>query len=72
MILYSNKWCPYSKRAILSLDFAGIDYQLIEIDLKNKPQWFIDLTERGTVPVLQTTETVIKQSIDIVKLAFLS
>jgi len=50
--LVSNKLCPYVHRAAITLREKGIPFQRREIDLKNKPDWFLKLSPYGKVPVL--------------------
>lgn len=66
-ILYSFRRCPYAMRARLALHYCQIDYQIREISLKNKPQHLLEISPKGTVPVLYLPETkqVIDQSLDI-------
>lgn len=65
-LLYSYRRCPYAMRARMALIFANIQCDVMEIDFKNKPQAMLDISPKGTVPVLQTTEgNVIDESLDI-------
>ena len=69
-ILYSFRRCPYAIRARLALAYSGIEYEHREILLKNRPDELIELSPKGTVPVLQLTDgTVIDESIDVMKWA---
>jgi glutathione S-transferase len=52
-ILYSFRRCPYAIRARLALAYAGISYELREVSLKNKPQAMLDISPKGTTPVMQ-------------------
>lgn len=64
--LYSFRRCPYAIRARIALNYAGIDYRIIEVDLKNKPPQLLRYSPKGTVPVLVTeTGRVIDESLDI-------
>ncbi|WP_242038826.1 glutathione S-transferase N-terminal domain-containing protein [Anabaena lutea] len=38
--IYSAVVCPYAHRTRLVLQEKGIDFDLIEIDLQNKPEGF--------------------------------
>lgn len=68
--LYSFRRCPYAMRARMALVRAGVVFDIIEVDFKNKPQAMLDYSPKGTVPVLILTDgTVIDESIDIVKWA---
>ena len=51
--LYSFRRCPYAMRARLGLLFAGLQVELREITLKNKPPQMLAISPKGTVPVLQ-------------------
>ena len=57
-------------RARYALKLCGISYDLIEVDLKNKPQAMLTLSPKGTVPVLDLGDRVIDESLDIVHWAF--
>jgi glutathione S-transferase len=50
--LVSNKLCPYVHRAAITLREKGIPFERREIDLKNKPEWFLKLSPSGKVPVV--------------------
>ena len=54
-------------RARLGLLFAGLQVELREVVLKNKPASMLAISPKGTVPVLQCVDgTVIEESWDIV------
>ena len=52
-ILYSFRRCPYAIRARMALAYAGVNYELREVSLKNKPQEMLDISPKGTTPVMQ-------------------
>ncbi len=52
-ILYSFRRCPYAIRARMALAYAGISYELREVSLKNKPKQMLDISPKGTTPVMQ-------------------
>jgi glutathione S-transferase len=52
-ILYSFRRCPYAIRARMALAYAGVSYELREVSLKNKPQGMLDISPKGTTPVMQ-------------------
>lgn len=70
-ILYSFKRCPYAIRARMALGFARIDHIHREINLKDKHPLFLQVSPKGTVPVLEikNKQLVIDESYDIVKYA---
>ncbi|CAH3195021.1 unnamed protein product [Porites evermanni] len=51
--LYSMRFCPYAQRPRLVLAAKGIDYECVNVNLKDKPDWFFDLNPGGTVPVIE-------------------
>ena len=64
--LYSFRRSPYAMRARLGLLFAGLQVELREITLKNKPPQMLAISPKGTVPVLQLLDgTVIEESREI-------
>jgi len=65
-VLYSFRRCPYAIRARMALEYASINCELREVKLSNKPQTMINISNKGTVPVLQLTDgSVIDESLDI-------
>jgi glutathione S-transferase len=50
--LISHKLCPYVQRAVIALTEKGIPFERIDIDLANKPVWFLKISPLGKVPVL--------------------
>lgn len=66
-LLYSFRRCPYAMRARLGLTSAGITVELREIVLRNKPEHMLELSPKGTVPVLRVKDgEVIDESLDII------
>jgi glutathione S-transferase len=53
--LISHKLCPYVQRAVIALTEKGVPFERIDIDLANKPDWFLKLSPLGKVPVLVVT-----------------
>ena len=43
----------YLQRARLVLAAKGINYECVNINLKDKPDWFFDLNPVGKVPVIE-------------------
>lgn len=69
-ILYSFRRCPYAMRARMALYYSGINCQLREVSLKNKPSALIDISPKATVPVMQLPcRTIIDESLDIIRYA---
>lgn len=60
--LISHKLCPYVQRAVISLTEKGVPFERVDIDLDNKPDWFLKLSPLGKVPVLQVGDKVVFES----------
>lgn len=60
--LYSASVCPFAHRTRLTLLEKGLDFQLIEIDLNNKPDWFSEISPYGKVPVIKHDNNCIWES----------
>lgn len=52
MKIISFKICPFVQRVTAALAAKGIEYDIEYISLKDKPQWFLDISPNGQVPVL--------------------
>src|SRR5450631_104254 len=60
--LISHKLCPYVQRAVIALTEEGVAFERIDIDLANKPDWFLAISPLGKTPVLQVGATAIFES----------
>ena len=68
--LFSFKRCPYAIRTRMVLKLCKINYELIEVDLKNKPEELIKISPKATVPVfILENGVVIDESIKIIQYA---
>ncbi|KAJ6325327.1 hypothetical protein OIU76_012417 [Salix suchowensis] len=45
--------CPFSQRALLTLEEKNIPYKSHLINLSDKPQWFLEVNPEGKVPVVK-------------------
>lgn len=50
----SFKICPFVQRVTAALEARNVPYEIEYISLKDKPQWFLDISPNGQVPVLLT------------------
>ncbi|WP_417812267.1 glutathione S-transferase [Thalassospira alkalitolerans] len=65
-ILYSFRRCPYAMRARMALLASGIDVELREVVLRDKPSAMIAASPKATVPVLILPDgSVIDESLEI-------
>ena len=60
--LYSADACPYCVRTRLVLNGKGIEYDLVQVDLSDKPAWLRELNPRNRVPVLDVDGQVLWES----------
>src|SRR5215468_2103592 len=60
--LISHKLCPYVQRAVIALAEKGVPFERIDIDLANKPEWFLKVSPLGRTPVLLAAEHAIFES----------
>src|SRR6201993_110559 len=60
--LISHKLCPYVQRAGIALTEKGVAFERIDIDLANKPDWFLKISPLGKTPVLVVGEHAIFES----------
>lgn len=69
-ILYTFRRCPYAIRARLAIHASGVDVDMREVDLRNKPPAMLACSPKGTVPVLQLADgRVLEESLDIMRWA---
>ena len=59
LTLISHVLCPYVQRAVIALKEKGVDFERIDIDLADKPDWFLKISPLGKVPVLKVGDDVI-------------
>lgn len=69
-VLYSFIRCPYAMRARMAIAKSGVSCEMREVDLKDKPQAMLDVSPKGTVPVVLLPDgRVLEQSLDIMRWA---
>ena len=66
-VLYSFRRCPYAMRARMGLVAAGIEVELREVVLRDKPAEMIAASPKATVPVLVLPNgDVLEESLDVI------
>lgn len=60
--LISHKLCPYVQRAVIALTEKGVPFERVDIDLANKPDWFLAVSPLGKTPVLLVGDVPIFES----------
>ncbi|HKS63995.1 MAG TPA: glutathione S-transferase family protein [Xanthobacteraceae bacterium] len=62
LTLISHKLCPYVQRVAIALAEKGVPFERIDIDLADKPDWFLKVSPLGKTPVLLAGDTAIFES----------
>jgi glutathione S-transferase len=60
--LISHNLCPYVQRAVIALIEKGVGFERVDIDLSNKPDWFLAISPLGKTPVLLVGDIPIFES----------
>ncbi len=55
-IFYSFRRCPYAMRARLAISISGVQTELREVVLRDKPPSMIEVSPKATVPVLALSD----------------
>lgn len=65
-VLYSFRRCPFAMRARLAIVASGLQVEIREIVLRDKPEHMLMLSPKGTVPVLWLPDgSVLEQSLEV-------
>ncbi|KAJ1633933.1 glutathione S-transferase [Pavlovales sp. CCMP2436] len=62
---YTNELCPYAQRVWIALEELGVPYNTIDIDLRDKPRWYMsEISPAGKVPAVRdaTSREVLVES----------
>jgi len=62
LTLISFKLCPFVQRSIIVLREKQVEFTIRYIDLRDKPQWFLDISPTGKVPLLLVDDKVLFES----------
>ncbi|PNI81790.1 GSTO2 isoform 3 [Pan troglodytes] len=54
--IYSMRFCPFSHRTRLVLKAKNIRHEVVNINLRNKPEWYYTKHPFGHIPVLETSQ----------------
>jgi glutathione S-transferase len=65
-VLYTFRRCPYAMRARMAVMRSGVTCELREVVLRDKPAAMLELSPKGTVPVLHLPDgSVLEESLDV-------
>jgi glutathione S-transferase len=62
LTLYDAARCPYCARARIALAEKGLEYEVIEVDLSDRPQWIYEKNPTGRVPVIEEDAWILPES----------
>ncbi len=62
MVLYSGTTCPFSQRCRLVLFEKGMDFEIKDVDLFNKPAEIAEMNPYAQVPILVERELTLYES----------
>lgn len=60
--LISHHLCPYVQRSVIVLLEKNVDFERKYIDLSDKPDWFLDISPLGRVPLLLVDDRLLFES----------
>ena len=60
--LVSFKICPFVQRAVITLKYRNVPFEITYIDLKDPPDWFQEISPLGKVPVLLVDDSPLFES----------
>ena len=59
-----SRFCPYTERVILICLEKGLEFTVVNINLGSKPDWFLDLSPSGSIPVVQYKNYIVTGSVE--------
>jgi stringent starvation protein A len=60
--LYDADRCPYCARVRIVLADKGLEYEVVAVDLDDRPAWIYEKNPLGRVPVLEEDDFVLAES----------
>jgi glutathione S-transferase len=66
-VLYDAARCPYCARVRIAIAEKGVAYDVVEVDLDDRPSWIYDKNPTGRVPVLEEDTLVLPESVVIME-----
>lgn len=51
--VFAMRFCPYAERTVLVLNAKNLQYDVVFINLDQKPEWIFTFSPKGTVPALE-------------------
>jgi stringent starvation protein A len=67
LTLYDAPRCPYCARVRIVLAEKGVAHDTVEVDLDDRPAWLYEKNPLGKVPVLETEDFALPESLVIME-----
>ena len=67
LVLYDAPRCPYAARVRIVLAEKGIEVDVVEIDLSDRPDWLYEKNPAGRVPVIEEDDRPLAESVVIME-----
>jgi len=61
--IYNMRFCPYAQRALLGLRLKQIPFEVVNINLVQKPEWYFEKNPLGKVPTIEHDGKIIYESL---------
>jgi len=61
--LYAMRYCPYAERAMIALSIKQIPHEVVNIHLKEKPEWYLQRNPLGKVPAIEQNNKIVFESL---------
>jgi glutathione S-transferase len=62
LTLYGFRICPYVEKVRILLNEKNIHAERVDVDIRNKPDWFLKISPLGKVPVLLVDNVLLFES----------
>ena len=60
--LISSVTCPWVQRSVIIMRAKGVEFDVTYINLREKPDWFLEISPHGKVPVLKVDDVALFES----------
>lgn len=60
--LISSVTCPWVQRSVIVMRVKGVEFDVTYIDLQDEPDWFLEMSPHGKVPVLEVDGVALFES----------